>query len=193
MQHAAARDARLVAMNDWTWYVIVYGWAVWIVYWLAMAFTARRTVERRGAIRDRLIVSIVVIAWLLIRPFGGAPAHLWDTHLALGIATDCLFVAWAAFTVWARVALGGNWSGEVAFKESHELIQTGPYGIVRHPIYTGLLAMVLATALHYGRGSGLVVFGLLCVGAWLKSRQEERLMAEPSPTPTRSTSAGCTR
>lgn len=107
--------------------------------------------------------------------------RLWPTHLALGIATDLIFLAGLAFAVWARVALGSNWSAEVAFKQDQELIQVGPYAIVRHPIYTGLLMMALATAVHYGRAAGMVLFVLLCFGAWLKSRQEEKLMTAHFP------------
>ena len=167
-------------MNNWTWYVILIGWAAWAVYWLIMALTAARTIERRAAVRDRLVVVLVAVAWALIRPFQGS-SQLWMTHVALGVLSDCLFLAGAAFTVWARITLGRNWSPEVAFKQDQELVQTGPYALVRHPIYAGLLTMALATAIHYGRASSMVVFGLLCVGAWLKSRQEEKLMTDHFP------------
>lgn len=166
---------------NWTWHLIQFGWATWAVYWLIMALGARRTVERRAAVRDRLVVVTVVLAWLLIRPFRGSDPTLWPTHVALGIGTDLLFVAGAAFTVWARIVLGANWSSEVAFKQDQELVQTGPYAIVRHPIYTGLLTMALATAVNYGRVAAMVVFGLLCLGIWAKSRQEEKLMAAHFP------------
>ncbi len=168
-------------MNSLTWNLIVYGWAAWAAYWLIMAFAVKRTVERRGAVRDRMVVAGVVLAWLVIKPFASTHVHLWNTHVALGVLTDCLFLAGSAFTVWARITLGRNWSPEVAFKQDQELIQTGPHAIVRHPIYTGLLIMALATAINYGRASGFAVFALLCVGAWLKSRQEERLMADHFP------------
>lgn len=168
-------------MNNWTWQIILVGWAAWAVYWLIMAFSAKRTLERRGAVRDRLVVIVAVIAWIAVKPFRDTHSHLWETHVALGVLTDCIFLVGAAFTVWARITLGRNWSAEVAFKEDHELVQTGPYAVVRHPIYTGMLLMFLATAIHYGRPSGFVVFGLLFVGAWLKSRQEETLMTDHFP------------
>jgi protein-S-isoprenylcysteine O-methyltransferase Ste14 len=168
-------------MNTWTWQIILFGWATWAVYWLIMAFTAKRTLERRGAVRDRLVVVAVVIVWAAVKPFGDTHSRLWETHVALGVATDCIFLVGVAFTVWARITLGRNWSPEVAFKQDHELIQTGPYSVVRHPIYTGMLVMVLGTAIHYGRTSGLVVLALLLVGAWLKSRQEEKLMTDHFP------------
>ena len=108
-------------------------------------------------------------------------SQLWETPVALGIVTDCIFIAGVAFTVWARITLGRNWSPEVAFKQDQELIESGPYAIVRHPIYTGLLVMALGTVMNYGQASGFVLFALLCVGVWLKSRQEEKLMTDHFP------------
>lgn len=168
-------------MNSWTWHLIVYGWVAWMIYWLTMAFTAKRTVERRGPLRDRLLGAAVVAVWLLIASAGGVRSQLWETQVALGIVTDCIFLAGAAFTIWARITLGRNWSPEVAFKQDQELIERGPYAIVRHPIYTGLLVMALGTAINYGQASGFVLFALLSVGAWLKSRQEEKLMTDHFP------------
>jgi len=168
-------------MNGWTWYLIVGGWAAWAIYWLIMAFTAKRTVERRWAVRDRLVVVAAAVVWLLAQPFRVTHFHLWETHVALGVVSDLIFIAGVGLTVWARITLGSNWSPEVAFKQDQELIENGPYATVRHPIYTGLLMMALATAIHYGEARGFVVFGLLCAGAWLKSRQEEELMTAHFP------------
>jgi protein-S-isoprenylcysteine O-methyltransferase Ste14 len=61
-------------------------------------------------------------------------SRLWHTTLALGVVTDCIVVAGGAFTVWARMRLGRNWSVEPTFKQDHELIESGPYALVRHPI-----------------------------------------------------------
>jgi protein-S-isoprenylcysteine O-methyltransferase Ste14 len=151
------------------------------VYWLAMSFTAKDTVERRGGVWYRLAPVIAVAGWLLVKPLASSHSQLWRTNVALGVATDCIFIIGAAFTVWARITLGRNWSADVAFKRDHELIETGPYAIVRHPIYTGLIAMALATAVNYGHVLGFVLFGLLCVSFLLKARQEEKLMAAHFP------------
>jgi protein-S-isoprenylcysteine O-methyltransferase Ste14 len=108
-------------------------------------------------------------------------SQLWQTTLALGIATDLIVLAGGAFTVWARVVLGRNWSAEVTFKEDHELIESGPYALARHPIYTGLIAMALGTAIAYGRAFGFVLLAALCGGLWWKARQEERVMSRHFP------------
>jgi protein-S-isoprenylcysteine O-methyltransferase Ste14 len=95
--------------------------------------------------------------------------------------TDCIVVAGAAFTVWARITLGRNWSAEVTFKQDHELIESGPYALARHPIYTGLIVMALGTAINYGRAIGFALLLSLCGGTWWKARQEERVMSNHFP------------
>jgi protein-S-isoprenylcysteine O-methyltransferase Ste14 len=60
------------------------------------------------------------------------------------------------FSVWARVHIGRNWSGVVTIKEGHELVDTGPYALVRHPIYTGLLVAFIGSAFARGNWSGVL-------------------------------------
>src|SRR5262249_25044393 len=83
--------------------------------------------------------------------------------------------------VWARVVLAGNWSARVTLKENHELIRRGPYRVVRHPIYSGLLVMILGTALLAGRMSGFVALLVCFCGFWIKLRQEEALLTRCLP------------
>jgi protein-S-isoprenylcysteine O-methyltransferase Ste14 len=96
----------------------------------------------------------------------------------LGLA---ILVAGTAFTIWARLALGAMWSAAPAVKEEHELRTTGPYGVTRHPIYTGLLAMVLGTGLLIGDGRFLVAFPVYVVLVEIKLHIEERLMLAEFP------------
>ncbi len=85
------------------------------------------------------------------------------------------------FTLWARRTLAGNWSGNVTFKQGHELIRTGPYRFVRHPIYTGLLLMSLGTAIEAGRWHSWLSLPLTLLGVWIKLKQEERLLRRHFP------------
>jgi protein-S-isoprenylcysteine O-methyltransferase Ste14 len=154
-------------------------WLGWLVYWIAMAFANKRTIERSGFLGYRLaaIVALLVTLgiWHLLHV---SPAkYFWHTPLALGIVTDCVVLAGIAITVWARITLGQNWSAEVTFKQDHELIRSGPYALARHPIYTGLLLMALGTALDYGRATGFAVFVAVCASLWWKLRLEERIMS----------------
>ncbi|HEX4756412.1 MAG TPA: isoprenylcysteine carboxylmethyltransferase family protein [Terracidiphilus sp.] len=94
--------------------------------------------------------------------------------LALTIA-GCLIAAWA------RVVLGGNWSGAATVKASHELIVKGPYAFARHPIYTGLLVAVVGTALVVGEWRSIVGTMVILLAFFVKMSQEERLMLQTFP------------
>ena len=83
-----------------------------------------------------------------------------------------------AFAVWARVHLGRNWSGVVTLKEDHELIRSGPYALVRHPIYTGLLLGFVGSVIARGEWRGVLAFALVIGALWFKLRLEERWMIE---------------
>ncbi len=85
------------------------------------------------------------------------------------------------FALWARVILGRNWSGVVTLKEGHELVERGPYRFVRHPIYTGMVAMFFATALVQRHLAGFVGALLMFVSFWIKLRTEENLMLQQFP------------
>jgi protein-S-isoprenylcysteine O-methyltransferase Ste14 len=90
-----------------------------------------------------------------------------------------LAAAGFAFTWWARVTLGDLWSSAVSRKENHVIIETGPYRLVRHPIYTGLIAAAFATAVEVGSAQALISAALMSFGFWMKARLEERfLMAQ---------------
>jgi protein-S-isoprenylcysteine O-methyltransferase Ste14 len=97
---------------------------------------------------------------------------------AVGWIGAALTVAGIAFATWARFHIGRNWSGFVTVKEGHTLVRTGPYALVRHPIYTGLLLAVLSTAIVHGAVKGLIGFALLLIEWKRKSLVEERLMIE---------------
>ena len=158
-------------------------WIAWAVYWVMMAFTTKRTIERGGFIGYRVVAGILIAGMVVAGRLLHVSSHarLWQTTLPLGIVTDCMVLAGAAFTVWARITLGRNWSAEVTFKEDHELIESGPYALVRHPIYTGLILMALGTAINYGRAIGFALLVALCGGLWWKARQEERIMSSHFP------------
>jgi protein-S-isoprenylcysteine O-methyltransferase Ste14 len=89
-----------------------------------------------------------------------------------------LTAAGLLFTVWARLHLGRNWSGIITIKKEHELVTSGPYALVRHPIYTGLLLAFLGSALAVGDWRGVLAFALAAGALWRKLRIEERWMRQ---------------
>jgi protein-S-isoprenylcysteine O-methyltransferase Ste14 len=158
---------------------IGYLWLVFVVYWALEALRNKRTKEREPILselpRNILLVGGAVLVFSRVR-LGG----LDDRFLGRGDATEgagwAIAVAGLALAVWARRVLGRNWSGRVVLKEDHELIRSGPYAAVRHPIYTGLLVAVLGTALDIARWRDVVALALFTVSLRLKAGREEKLM-----------------
>lgn len=99
--------------------------------------------------------------------------------LRAGGAVACVLGLGVA--IWARRTLAGNWSSDVTFKQGHELIESGPYRFVRHPIYTGLILMLLGTAMAKGRVQSWLGLLCQCIGFWIKLRQEEKVMLQHFP------------
>src|SRR6476659_2184860 len=93
----------------------------------------------------------------------------------VGAAAWVLTALGMMFSIWARVSLGRNWSGRVVLKHGQELVSTGPYTLVRHPIYTGLLVALAGTALYDGRFRVLLGLAFFAIGFWLKALSEENL------------------
>lgn len=88
-----------------------------------------------------------------------------------------LTVAGIALAIWARWRLGRNWSDKVVIKEDHELIRSGPYRFLRHPIYTGALLGIAGTALAIGEWRGVLAFVALSANYFVKAKREEALLA----------------
>jgi protein-S-isoprenylcysteine O-methyltransferase Ste14 len=170
-------------VHRWSWTVIQLCWGAWAVLWLVMAFSAKRTVERTAGAWSCSAGIATGSAFLLLRVSSG---RSWNhqfaaTPTAVQVVAVGLVGLGLGFCAWARLALGGNWSGAVALKEHHELIQSGPYALVRHPIYTGMLAMVLGTVVDYPAVYSYVILVVIVVVFFFKSRREERLMIEHFP------------
>ena len=163
-------------------------WACWglvVVTWIAGAvYGARRSHgQRRGPARGALWRLGSVVAVVLVFRYAGRDLRQVTDHSRwIELPGLALLVASTAFTLWARVRLGRMWSASPdMLKQGHELRTDGPYAITRHPIYTGLLGMLIGTVLLNGVGVSLA---LLVVGAvFLATRipVEERLMSETFP------------
>ena len=165
--------------------VIGYCWGIFSVIWLLAAFWTKRSVYQEStAQRLRYAVPILLGGFLLFKGnrFPDPLSHRVIPHLeALAWIGLVLCVAGLAFCIWARFTLGRNWSGVVTLKGGHELIMRGPYAWVRHPIYTGLLTMFVATMIVLGHIAGMIGVPFVFVSFWIKLSYEEKLMLQKFP------------
>ena len=157
--------------------VIVGLWIAWAVSWFLASGWSNAT-EKRAGLGSELRYGVVLgIGGILFavpaHRYEGAP-RLWHVGLAVAWACIAAMLAGFAFCWWARVHLGRLWSGTITKKEGHRVVDTGPYALVRHPIYTGLLLAMLATAIAKGTVLGIAGAVLLAVGLTLKARMEEQ-------------------
>jgi len=149
------------------------------IYWevAARGAGATRNDEPRASRLFHLTMVSIGQA-LILFPFPGPlRARFLPEALPLVIAGLAIEVAALAFSIWARRVLGRNWSGAVTTKVDHELVRSGPYRRVRHPIYSGMFGLSLGTALAVGEVRTLLGIAFLVVAFRRKIRQEERLLA----------------
>ena len=159
-------------------------WVAVLVVWVIFALSVKRTQEQQPILGRVFYLSLTVVVALLlsgrIRTVHMTRTILPHT-LSIALVADAIVLAGLVIAVWARIALGSNWSARVTLKENHELIQRGPYRLVRHPIYSGLLLMILGTALLAGQLGGFVALAFCFYGFWIKLRQEEALLTKRLP------------
>jgi protein-S-isoprenylcysteine O-methyltransferase Ste14 len=155
-------------------------WGVWLLGWLLSASITGKTVRQESG-TSQLAYSIFIWVGAILLFFH--PTTLGSLNRPL--LTSMGWLSWSGvalvliglgFAGWARFHLGRLWSGRVTLKENHTIVRTGPYGMVRHPIYTGLVIALVGTALSQITVVALFGMVLLIVGLLLKIGQEERLL-----------------
>jgi len=155
-------------------------WIGFLLYWQVKAAGTKAT-ERLEPVTSRIIRSVVFLCVIVLLSWPHIPfSWLYRPFLAQSPWTfwmgAAITVAGLLFAVWAREHLGTNWSRSVTIKQDHHLIVTGPYAIVRHPIYTGILIGFLGSALALAQMRGIVAFILVSLVLWYKLRMEEQWM-----------------
>jgi protein-S-isoprenylcysteine O-methyltransferase Ste14 len=157
-------------------------WTAWALYWWLTSRDVKETLRREPLLSRALHLG----------PMLAAAAILWSPRIGVE-PLDTRFMPWApwtftagalltigglAFAVWARRHIGRNWSAIVTLKQDHELVTSGPYALVRHPIYTGLLSGFLGSAIALGQWRGLLAVAVVYLALLRKYRLEERWMRE---------------
>src|SRR5579871_699863 len=157
-------------------------WISMLVVWFVGALGTKRTARSQSSGSRVLHLCFFMPALPLLfadKLRRGPLAWRFAPQTApLGYTGLILTVVGIAFAIWARLHLGRNWSGTVTIKQDHKLIRTGPYAIVRHPIYAGLALAMLGTAIAVGEVGGLVAVGSALIAMILKFRLEEGFMKE---------------
>jgi protein-S-isoprenylcysteine O-methyltransferase Ste14 len=160
----------------WPTQLLALIWIAWLVSWAVGSFFSGRT-EKRVMTGDSLAFHLpIIVGAVLMTPWtaqilGERP--LWNFGKGGTYLLAALTVAGTLFTWWARIHLGRFWSNAITRKEGHRVIDTGPYGLVRHPIYTGLIGAMLATGIAIGTITALLGTLLITFGLWRKARMEE--------------------
>lgn len=154
-------------------------WGLFWGYWISRARSSGKG-ERSEASSSRVIHAALLISALALLTIAQMEPF------SMRILPDAGWLAWVGFcvtllgllfAVWARSHLGKYWSGAIIFQKDHQLIQSGPYALTRHPIYTGILAAILGTAIAIDELRGFLAFFLALVAYYRKIRMEEDQLA----------------
>jgi len=158
-------------------------WLIFLGYWVAYADGNKKTVHRYSPARRFVVfIVLVVVGTALYNAKGWWQTQVVPHNDPVEILGVIAVAAGVAIAIWARRILGTNWSANPTIKEGHELITSGPYRYVRHPIYTGiLLALFGSLVLANGQIKALIMFAILAIGLHFKSRVEEALMVKTFP------------
>lgn len=161
--------------------VLLWVWGLFGLYWVASALRSSPNKTREPQAYRVLRLFILVVAFvLLLSPWLRRGPLAWrfvPNNLATRFIGLSLILAGVALAVWARIRLGKYWSDKVVLKRDHQLVRSGPYAFMRHPIYSGVLLGVAGTALAAGEWRGIVALCLLLSAYAVKARKEERVLA----------------
>jgi protein-S-isoprenylcysteine O-methyltransferase Ste14 len=158
--------------------VFAVGWGAFWLYWLVAAFSIKRgRVPWSRELRIRAVIAVIVILLIRLRVFRGHGLNTDPWRAGSGLV---LFAAGLGFAVWARVRIGRNWGSPMAQKDEPELVTSGPYHLVRHPIYSGILAAGVGTAVALS-WTWLIPVVLVGVYFLYSATVEERYLSEQFP------------
>ena len=174
-----------VAWGGWTttWptELLALIWVAFLASWVGASFWQGQTKKQVMTLESQRYRLPILIGGILYTPFI-AEVMGWKPLWVLGntgiTIAAILSVAGIAFAWWGRLHLGKFWSNTITHKEDHRVIDTGPYGIVRHPIYTGLIFGMLVTGVAIGMVTTILGAILISLGMWQKGRMEEVFLSK---------------
>jgi protein-S-isoprenylcysteine O-methyltransferase Ste14 len=163
----------LRATLHWTVPVLRLGW---LCYWLIEAGNTAPTAKSESLLTGILYRGATILGVLLIASVKLSKDHFWPVNVPLLCMGVLLMICGFSFAIWARRHLGRYWSSRVTLKQGHQVVDSGPYSIVRHPIYSGLLLSLAGTVLTIGTVQSLCGYVVIVLALALKMAAEERLL-----------------
>jgi protein-S-isoprenylcysteine O-methyltransferase Ste14 len=156
-------------------------WAFFALYWFVASFGVNK-MRKREPWGQRLPFLLIFVGICYLAEMAGERLGISDRRFVpsqpwiewLGVA---LTAAGIGFAIWARNHIGKYWSASVSLREGHELIRSGPYARIRHPIYSGMLLAAAGTTLCSGKYGALIVLGFALIAVVEKAKKEEALLA----------------
>lgn len=157
-------------------------WFAWCILWLLMAAWSKPSKRREFPWQRLEHVIPMLIGFFLIYNHNASWSFLSNRIIpqneGMTVAGLLLTAGGLIFAVWARIALGANWSGTVTIKSGHNLIRRGPYKWIRHPIYTGILLSFVGTVLLQGEVRSFLAFLMVLLALYRKAKREEKFLSE---------------
>ncbi|MGA7854742.1 MAG: isoprenylcysteine carboxylmethyltransferase family protein [Candidatus Acidiferrales bacterium] len=156
-------------------------WLLLAAYWFFAALGAKRPAKKENSGERIMHIAFMAVGFFM---FYGSAFRFGVLNRRFLL--DELWIAWVGavitllgvlFAIWARFTIGKEWSAEVQIKEGHQLIRSGPYAHIRHPIYTGILLALCGTAIAIGEYRAILGLVLFLVGFIRKAKKEERFLA----------------
>ena len=154
-------------------------WIAMIVYWNISARNIRpvaRAEDAKSTQRHQLLLNLAIL--MLFVPVPGLTRQFLAPTIAVVAIGFAVQAGSALFYFWTKQYLGQFWSSAVAIMKEHQLVRSGPYRLIRHPLYTGMLGMFIGTAIVSGQYHALIGAGLGVFAYWRKIRIEERALSE---------------
>ena len=154
-------------------------WIGWLISWIVASFWSSPMQKCVATSETRTYRTAIITGSILLMPWTArmlGEKRIWDVDYNGAYALAGIMLAGLSLTWWARLHLGRLWSSAITRKEGHRIIDTGPYALVRHPIYTGLIVGLVATAAVDATATALIGAVLVVFGIWLKARSEERFL-----------------
>ncbi len=163
-------------------WIVLGMWLAWALYWFVNAFGNKRSVYTQSWGSRLSYIAFGFASAFLIVHVDATHVQIFRENLATQLAGIAACVAGFAITIWARIILGGNWSGLITLKENHELVRSGPYRFARHPIYSGVILAVIGTELALNPTlSGPLLVVLMAAALKVKSLGEEKVLKQQFP------------